>query len=935
MMKHLLTFAVALLATVAGWAANTTQTLKQVSAAIDLTTDVDLHITSTEPFTTTGSINITNIEHAVIIFEKLRPSKVAKQLGFITINGAAAVEGANCQLRLYGQGTILYPYRRESSAASGFHPLAVYSDTNCKGDTCELFGLEHSGGFMNTLTTAKLKKQIRSFRLKRGYMVTFSIQAEGRGYSRCFIADKADLVVNTLPKILDQRICSYRVFRWSDPGKIGVADIVDENGLGKLNATWSYTWGNGRSLGTDYECVPHMNHRWGPSAASLGSADYSCHIKTDNEPGNSADPEPATVDQVLDRWEDLMRTGKRLMTPSSHDGSMNWFRAFLDSIDARGWRCEILDFHCYWTEGQYNNLQGWADSYKRPIWITEFVWGASWNNNGAFANGVTEAQNKDVMSRIWTNLNNWNWIERYAYWNGERDPSRILKNGSLTPAGQFFANMTTSPGYKDYGGYVPKAPPVKAPSGLTVSFNRKTNTASFSWTNNNNGLTDLSILQQKVSKTQWVNIDTINSESKELTYSMKLDPNDAIGLNTFRILDIAYNNTKKYSNEASFFIGGAQTFGDVMAGRIEATNNEETTISFAKQDAKPIVITGMPTNANRDYTFTNHVTTIGTDNFKFYLDPWTIKNTGTLTNPETVDFLVMQPGIYEWGNMRAVVDTCTYINSKGNRSTLSQGDTIEVFFKEPFDEGVKPIVLAQNLLSTKNAVPSTPKILDVTNKGFKMKLVYQAGVTGSLRSQASYYIAITPGEAALGDSGKKIYAGLGTSAVGGTSNTGVANHFLTPAGDTLLFSNPFIIANQQTHKLDVASIIRKSSDITRTITDEEGNRKNLIYGIRVRRQVDPSATIPTGQNTADKSGDTIGWIVIDDDSEAANSIPAIKSKSTEKQLFVKTVGRRIQPNDSRARIFDVSGREVPTDSPLSAGIYLVTNGRQSVKVSIR
>ena len=72
---------------------------------------------------------------------------------------------------------------------------------------------------MNTLSAAKLKKRIRSFRLKRGYMVTFSIQDAGRGYSRCFIAADADLVFNTLPKLLDKRICSYRVFRWSDPAR--------------------------------------------------------------------------------------------------------------------------------------------------------------------------------------------------------------------------------------------------------------------------------------------------------------------------------------------------------------------------------------------------------------------------------------------------------------------------------------------------------------------------------------------------------------------------------------------------------------------------------------------------------------------------------------------------------------------------------------------
>ena len=38
--------------------------------------------------------------------------------------------------------------------------------------------------------------------------------------------------------------------------------------------------------------------------------------------------------------------------------------------------------------------------------------GASWNSNGAFANGVTEQQNKEAMARIWTRLNEMECVER-------------------------------------------------------------------------------------------------------------------------------------------------------------------------------------------------------------------------------------------------------------------------------------------------------------------------------------------------------------------------------------------------------------------------------------------------------------------------------------------------------------------------------------------
>ena len=124
MKKLLLSLAFCALA-LAAQAANTTKSVTQVTEAMSLTADVDLHITSDTPFTTTGSVDIVNTDHAVVIFERLRPSAAARQLGFITINGAPAVNGTNCQLRLYSKGTILYPYGREATTAKGFHPLAV------------------------------------------------------------------------------------------------------------------------------------------------------------------------------------------------------------------------------------------------------------------------------------------------------------------------------------------------------------------------------------------------------------------------------------------------------------------------------------------------------------------------------------------------------------------------------------------------------------------------------------------------------------------------------------------------------------------------------------------------------------------------------------------------------------------------------------------
>ena len=363
MKNQLLTFAMAAALSPAAWAANTVEKVAQVTNAVTLTEDVDYTITGETPFTTTGSINLTNTEHAVIIFENIRPSDAFSYLGFIQINGEDAVDGENCQVKMYASGTIIMPYGKD------FKPLTVYSEPDFGGESANDFGTEHSGGYMNTLTAAKLNNRIRSFKLKRGYMVTFSNSPRGRGYSRCFIADKEDLEFAELPKEMDGKISSYRVFQWYNYEKKGIASDGGALIVDTLNVTWCYDWGQGNGSNLpDAEWVPHHIYEDWPSVATCGSVTQSCHMQTNNEPGNSADDHPQDVETVLNNWENLMATGMRLCSPSSHDGSLNWLRAFMDSIDARGWRCDILDMHCCPGGQTGDNID---DSYGYPWLFTE------------------------------------------------------------------------------------------------------------------------------------------------------------------------------------------------------------------------------------------------------------------------------------------------------------------------------------------------------------------------------------------------------------------------------------------------------------------------------------------------------------------------------------------------------------------------------------
>ena len=466
----LLSIALCLFVSLAATAANTKEQIAQVNESVQLSADIDYIITDTKPFTTTGSVDIVNTEHAVLIIANLKPSQVINSwLSNVYINGEKAVDGENCQVKMYGRGTIIFPYSKDMS------PLTCYTEQNFGGESCSDYTEGHSGGYMKTLNASLLNNQIRSFKLKRGYMVTFAIGTSGWGYSRCFIADQEDLEVKTLPSILDQRISSYRIFKWFNAHKAGIAESNDLNVVNALNASWCYRmWPDPQGLDfrPDCEYVPHHYKENYPTYGSLGTKEFSCHIKGNNEPGNSADEAPCDVDAVLANWEDAMRTGTRLLSESSHDGSMNHLKAFIDSIDARGWRCDVLDLHCYWTTGQYNSLTWYSDNYGngRPIWVSEWIWGASWNRNGAFGDGVTDSQIISETNNLLNILNNNPRVERYAYWNSE-SKARIYNNG-LTELGKDYAVTNAGLGYNPANEFIPKDTRLEGLSELTNLFRR-------------------------------------------------------------------------------------------------------------------------------------------------------------------------------------------------------------------------------------------------------------------------------------------------------------------------------------------------------------------------------------------------------------------------------------------------------------------------------
>lgn len=147
----------------------------------------ELHIKSSNRPIINSKIYLNHID-AWVFFDNIRPSRLLDSFSnSIFINNDIFINGVNGRIAIYGNGSVIIPH------SNNFKPLTVYKEENLQGDSLQL--LIHT--YYNNL--GNFDNAIKSFKLKRGYMATFATNADGTGYSRVFIADKEDIIINSLP----------------------------------------------------------------------------------------------------------------------------------------------------------------------------------------------------------------------------------------------------------------------------------------------------------------------------------------------------------------------------------------------------------------------------------------------------------------------------------------------------------------------------------------------------------------------------------------------------------------------------------------------------------------------------------------------------------------------------------------------------------------
>ncbi|MBQ7571467.1 MAG: hypothetical protein IJT19_04435 [Bacteroidaceae bacterium] len=487
----------------------------------------DYHIISSTPFDGTGCVNLSG-DNSWLVFESVRPSKVISDyLSNVTINGSPATDGANCRVEIYLRGAVVIPTPSEA-------PFVATTDDGT-------FSL----GLGNTSNLGENSNKARSFTLKRGYMATVATGTSGGDYSRVYVADHADLTVS-LPTALDQRISSVYVRNWHYTSKAGYCSTKGDllSATTVCGGSWAWNWDAGYSSSRDVEYIPIKAHIYWPGDGSFYKSG-STAMMLFNEPEHEEQHTSAkcSCGGTISEWNAYKQTpkfnatGLRIGSPSATD--LNWIKTYLGHCDDMKQRCDFSCTHGYWTNEWASNLST-LEGYGRPIWITEWEYGASWTS-GSNPKNADDAQAKvfDILERLEYN----NYVERYSYyefdtggsngWMREMFWDNTASKGNAY-VGQVYSRVKSHLGYDASIQPVPNwwAPSVATPAITDVYLSDGAYILSVS--NDNGDATSALSIMRKSAGGDWETVYSITDRSEfeptllSITISGKLVSGDAL-----------------------------------------------------------------------------------------------------------------------------------------------------------------------------------------------------------------------------------------------------------------------------------------------------------------------------------------------------------------------------------------------------------------------
>lgn len=406
------------------------------NTTVTMTGRSELHLTATgDPFP--GCVIHLNSPDAWLFVDETRPFTFnGSYLGRIRVNGASANTSTNVRVVQHGMGTLVIPH------GPSFTPLTIFSGTRRTGSSMNVpLYTYHQNAQLGALAG-----NVRSFRLKRGYMATMASNENGTGPGKVFIAQDDDIDVTEMPADLGHSIRFIRVFPWRWVAKKGWAGAGTDPAT--VDAAWFYNWNNNENSFFNREYVPIRQTRWWPDYNVTNSKHNVTHFLGFNEP-DSPDQANMTVAQAIAEWPNLMRSGLRLGSPAPTDGGLEWLYQFIDEADALGYRVDYVAVHFYkggWNADQlYNWLEQIHIRTRRPLWITEFNNGANWTCCAP----SSHTQNGTIIKSFIERMDGAPFVERYAIYNWLNGNREMIVDGNLTTAGVVYRDHKSPNGYRD------------------------------------------------------------------------------------------------------------------------------------------------------------------------------------------------------------------------------------------------------------------------------------------------------------------------------------------------------------------------------------------------------------------------------------------------------------------------------------------------------
>ncbi|NDW18952.1 T9SS C-terminal target domain-containing protein [Dysgonomonas sp. 216] len=855
-----------------------TITGKQTAASYSETTvtisdNSELHLTSATPLTNNSKVYL-ETENSWIYFEALRPSQVvASYLSYIYVGTQQAVLNTNVRVEMYLNGAVVIPHSKD------FQPLEVFDEKNFGGNSQKY----------NILTFYKglgdMNKSIRSFKLRKGYMATFATNTDGTGYSQVFIADEEDLELSEMPDLLDQSVMFIRTFKWKWPTKKGWNGSNAEQ-LNTIQATWYYNWdaaGNTSYLDAEYIPMRH-NANWA-GWETINSRENSTHVLGFNEPNQdvAGGGSNMTVDQCVSLWPNLMKSGLRIGSIAPTDGGLNYLYEFVDKCDALNYRIDFIAVHFY-RGGQtpqnfYNFLKGIHDRTGRPIWITEWNNGANWTSE-SWPSSASEqqAKQKSDMTAFFNMLDTVSFVERHAVYNWVEWKRYMIdtdkNNTTLTPAGEMMKNFKAVKAYNPNKVFTPLPWKYVAPNvtSALLSSDQSTYTINVG-SNENGGLASAILVEKKEEGGEFAVIDSIVNLT-QTKFEFAVDQTKE-GKTSYRL---RYKGKGKdysdYSIECSYILTPDE---DIQLGKYSTSTLDWTTLSFGKQFVRinPVAILGTPTFANNT-AMVNRIKNLNSRKLDLRFEPWAYTNASSISKEESLSYLLLAPGKYDFGGLKA---------EAGN--TTAKGEWVTINFSETFSS--KPAVFV-SVTSNRSATATTARIKNVTTTGFDLIVKKEAAQTYTTSTEDISYFAIEQGTGTI--NGQPITVGM--TAENEVGYTFTSSQLAKVTWDSSVYTDPLFFAYVQTSNDERGSYLR-----ARKLTETDA---------QFFRQYEQS-------NTFSPSKETAVWMVINKQKSGGSSINPNETGSNNLTIYPNPASEiiyfsNLSGSNLNVTISDMLGREL-------------------------